>query len=157
MRLRDLSGYFFVCSRSYALRRRKLILQYFYIAAVLYGPAICLIRLSIVLQYLQIFVPNKEPFKIYLAAQVLIWVSAVYCILYTSLLLFGFSPRRKAWDPLVEGGSGIDLFALHLAGGAIVAASDLGAFILPQISVWRLQMTCRKKLQISAIFFVGAL
>lgn len=109
------------------------------------------------MQYLQIFVPNKKPFKIYLAAQVLIWVNAVYCILYTFLMVFGFSPRRKAWDPLVQGGSGINMLALHVGGGVIITVSDLGALILPQISVWRLQMARRKKLQISAIFLVGAL
>lgn len=87
----------------------------------------------------------------------LIWVNAVFYILYVFLMIFGFSPRRKAWDPLVEGGSGFDMIALHVASGAIVAASDLGALILPQVSVWQLQMTRRKKLQISAIFLVGGL
>ncbi|KAL8929032.1 MAG: hypothetical protein Q9208_001475 [Pyrenodesmia sp. 3 TL-2023] len=129
---------------------------YFYIGALLYGPAVVFIRLSIILQYLQIFVPNKEPFKMYLTAQVLIWVNAVFYIICTFLMLFGTSPRKKAWDPLVEGGSGIDLLALHVAGSVVVVASDLGALILPQISVWRLQMTRRKKLQISALFLVGA-
>ncbi|KAL9055894.1 MAG: hypothetical protein Q9206_002973 [Seirophora lacunosa] len=128
-----------------------------YIGALLYVPASFLIRLSIILQYLQIFVPNKVPFKIYLTAQMLIWVNAVFYILYVFLMIFGFSPRRKAWDPLVEGGSGFDMIALHVASGAIVAASDLGALILPQVSVWQLQMTRRKKLQISAIFLVGGL
>lgn len=132
-------------------------LQYFYIGAVLYGPAVAFIRLSIILQYLQIFVPNKEPFKIYLTAQMLIWVNAVFNILYILLMLFGFSPRRKAWDPLVEGGTAINMQALHVAGSAIVVASDLGALILPQISVCRLQMSRQKKLQISAIFLFGAL
>ncbi|KAL8962779.1 MAG: hypothetical protein Q9193_000864 [Seirophora villosa] len=128
-----------------------------YIGALLYAPAVFFIRLSIILQYLQIFVPNKEPFKIYLTAQILIWVNAVFYILYVFLMIFGFSPRRKAWDPLVEGGSGFDMVALQVAGGAIVVASDLCALILPQISVWKLQMTHRKKLQISAIFLVGGL
>ncbi|KAI4118430.1 MAG: hypothetical protein LQ345_001543, partial [Seirophora villosa] len=113
-----------------------------YIGALLYAPAVFFIRLSIILQYLQIFVPNKEPFKIYLTAQILIWVNVVFYILYIFLMIFGFSPRRKAWDPLVEGGSGFDMVALHVACGAIVAASDLGALILPQIS---------------AIFLVGGL
>lgn len=124
---------------------------------MVYAPTVILIRLSIILQYLQIFVPNKQPFRLYITAQVLIWVSAVHCILHLFLVVFGFSPRRKAWDPLVEGGSGIDMLALHISGGVQVAASDLAALILPQISVWRLQMTGRKKLQISAIFLVGAL
>ncbi|KAL8900123.1 MAG: hypothetical protein Q9207_005846 [Kuettlingeria erythrocarpa] len=148
---------FLLATIALCIRMVRLILQYFYIGAVLYGPAIVSIRSSIILQYLQIFVPNKKPFNIYLTAQILIWVNVVFGIIYTFLMLFGFSPRQKAWDPLVEGASEFDMLGLHVAGGAIVAASDLGALVLPQISVWQLQMTCQKKFQISAIFLVGAL
>lgn len=109
------------------------------------------------LQYLQIFVSRKEPLRLYVAAQVLIWVNVVFYILHTFLLIFAFSPHRKAWDPLVIGGRGIDRLALSIAAATVNAVSDLGALILPQLSVWRLQMTRKKKIQISAVFLVGAL
>ncbi|KAL8760616.1 MAG: hypothetical protein Q9184_003206 [Pyrenodesmia sp. 2 TL-2023] len=92
----------------------------------------------------------------YLGAQILIWVNVVFYFLQTFLLIFAFSPRRKAWDPPVVGGRGIDAFALSTAAGMVNAVSDLGALILPQLSVWRLQMTRKKKIQISAVFLVGA-
>ena len=66
------------------------------------------------------------------------------------------SPIAKIWNPLITGHC-FNLFDQYVSTACINTASDIVILILPQVSIWKLQMALRKRLQISAIFFVGIL
>lgn len=123
----------------------------------MYGVCIFFIKLSILLQYLQIFVPVKRTTTMYLASYALIWSNFIFYFVSTFVEIFACTPIRKTWDPLIPGGHCINILALNVAASSINSASDLGILILPQISIWRLQMSLKRKIQVSVIFLIGIL
>ena len=123
----------------------------------MYGVCIFFIKLSILLQYLQIFVPVKRMSTMYLASYALIWSNFVFYFVSTFVEIFACSPIRKAWEPLVAEGHCVNILALNVAASSINSASDVGILILPQISIWRLHMSVKRKLQVSVIFLIGIL
>lgn len=70
--------------------------------------------------------------------------------------IFQCSPRAKAWNPEIEGKC-INISALLLVVGVFNSASDLLMLIFPVYCIWHLRMTMKRKLGISALFFIGSL
>ncbi|KAL8786451.1 MAG: hypothetical protein Q9213_002767 [Squamulea squamosa] len=130
-------------------------LYYIHVGSVMYGVCIFFVKWSILLQYLQIFVPLKKKSTMYLASHALIWTNFVFYFVSTFVEIFACSPVRKAWDPLIPEGHCINILALNVAASTINSTSDIGILILPQVSIWRLQMSRKRKIQISGIFLVG--
>ncbi|KAM0803469.1 hypothetical protein BDR22DRAFT_970763 [Usnea florida] len=128
---------------------------YIYISSAMYGICIFFVKLSILLQYLQIFVPLKSRNALYWTSHALIWTNFVFYLISVCLVLFGCKPIAKAWNPLITNGHCIDTLATDTAAGAINSLSDIVILVLPQVSIWRLQMALRRKIQISALFFIG--
>ena len=93
----------------------------------------------------------------YLVSHGLIWANFIFYFVSTFVEIFACSPIRKVWDPLIAKGHCIDVLALNVAASSINSASDFGILILPQISIWRLQMSLKRKIQISGIFLIGIL
>ena len=134
--------------------------QYLWSFTITYGICIFFIKLSILLQYLQIFVPLKSRNALYWTLHALIWTNLVFYLITFCLVLFSCKPIAKAWNPLITNGHCIDtLWAIIslTAAGAINSLSDIVILVLPQVSIWRLQMALRRKIQISAVFFIGLL
>lgn len=123
----------------------------------MYGFCIFFVKLSILLQYLQIFVPRKTRNMMYLASHALIWTNLVFYLISTFLEIFACNPIAKAWNPLITTGHCINVLALNVAASSINSLSDLAILILPQVSIWRLQMSLKRKLQTSAVFLIGIL
>ncbi|KAL8729343.1 MAG: hypothetical protein Q9181_005041 [Wetmoreana brouardii] len=139
------------------LRLRYLIQfnYYIHVSSVVYGVCIFFVKWSILLQYLQIFVPVRKTTTMYLVSHALIWTNFIFYSVCTFVVIFPCSPIRKAWDPLASEGRCINMMALNVAASTINSASDIGILILPQISIWRLQMSLKRKVQVSGIFLVG--
>ena len=131
--------------------------QYIWIGDAMYGICIFFVKLSILLQYLQMFVPRKTRNALYWTSHTLILTNFVFYLIYSFIALFGCKPIAKAWDPLITNGHCINTLATDVAGGAINSLSDLVILVLPQVSIWRLQMALRRKIQISALFLIGLL
>ena len=123
----------------------------------MYWTSIFLIRSSIVLQYLQLFVPFKKPRSMYVACYLLILVNFVFYLISIFLEMFQCSPVRALWDPFVSKAHCINVLAISVTVSTINSASDLVILLLSQISIWRLQMSLRRKFQISGVFLVGIL
>ncbi|KAI4089059.1 MAG: hypothetical protein LQ344_005630 [Seirophora lacunosa] len=130
-------------------------LYYVHVGSVMYGICIWFIKFSILLQYLQIFVPIKKASAMYLTCHALIWINFVFYLVSTFVEIFACSPVRKAWDPLVTRGRCINILALNVAASTLNSVSDIAILIVPQVGIWRLQMSQQKKMQISAIFLIG--
>ena len=123
----------------------------------MYGFCIFFVKLSILLQYVQIFVPSKTRNMMYLASHALIWTNLLFYLISTFLEIFACKPIAKAWNPLITTGHCINVLALNVAASSINSVSDLLILILPQVSIWRLQMSLKRKIQISTIFAIGVL
>lgn len=112
-------------------------------------------KLAILLQYLRIFVPNKQS-KTYYFTQCLIWTNFVFYVVLGFCAAFMCSPRERIWNPLVPGKC-LSLAGILIAGGVINIFSDFCVLALPLTSIWQLQMATRHKIGISAVFAVGLL
>lgn len=112
-------------------------------------------KLAILLQYLRIFVPNKQS-KTYRFTQLLIWTNFIFYVVLGFCAAFMCSPRERIWNPLVPGKC-LSLAGILIAGGVINIFSDFCVLALPLTSIWQLQMATRHKIGISAVFAVGLL
>ncbi|KAI1805118.1 hypothetical protein F4811DRAFT_561393 [Daldinia bambusicola] len=139
------------------LRDLRLFLYYFHIAAILYGICVFFIKFSILMQYIQIFMPVKKPRALYWATRILIVANFLYYSTGRFLEIFSCRPLAKAWDPLIREGHCIDIKALVNASASINTASNVLILALPQLIIWRLNLSRKEKAGISAIFLVAIL
>lgn len=94
------------------------------------------------------------------ACHVLIWLNFIYYMVYVFLAIFYCTPIEKGWsqriDPPVKG-SCLDLRVAYTVGAAINTASDLSIVLLPQPLIWKLNLSCKKKIGLCGIFLIGLL
>ena len=93
----------------------------------------------------------------YWASHTLIWTNFVFYSACFFLEIFACNPINKAWDPLITTGKCLNVPAINIAAGTFNALSDILILILPQRTIWKLQMSLNRKLGISAIFLTGVL
>lgn len=134
--------------------------QLVHIGEISYSIGMFLIKLAILLQYLRFFVPDYKRNKMFWSCHGLIWLNFIFYSSYICLTIFSCHPIKKGWSQQVYPeikGSCLDLRAVYTVGLAINTASDLSIAILPQPVVWKLQISSKKKIGLSAIFLVGLL
>lgn len=125
--------------------------------SILYAPTIFLIKLSILSQYIHVFMPNKQPRFLYWSTVVLIGGNLCSYLVLLILQIWSCKPIRKSWDPFVVGGSCIDVLALNVGASTVNVVSDSVIFLLPQAIIWRLHMPTKQKLAVSLMFFIAIL
>ena len=129
--------------------------QLAYVEGILYGPVIFLTKLSILLQYLRIFVPNHAG-KLYYTVQFIIWLNLLLYIADTLASIFTCMPRKKIWEPSTPGHC-VKIGIVVITNGAINVISDFSVLVLPLNSIWGLQMPRKRKIALSAVFATGLL
>ena len=104
--------------------------------------------------------PLKERNVMFWTCHVLIWLNFIYYMVYVFLAIFYCTPIEKGWSqriyPPIKGKC-LDLRVPYIIGAAINTASDLSIVILPQFVIWKLQLSCKKKIGLCAIFLIGLL
>ncbi|KAH8648724.1 hypothetical protein BGZ60DRAFT_570018 [Tricladium varicosporioides] len=116
------------------LKNHSPILYHVHIGSILYGLVIMLLKVSILLDWLRIFVPGVG----------------------TIVEIFQCNPREKIWNPLFEGGNcPIHMPAHMLASGIINLISDIIILALPQKVIWKLHISRRNKIGVSLLFTIG--
>ena len=134
-----------------------MITQWVNLTAILYGFVVFFVKLSILLQYLHIFAPTRKGnMFIYVGVHLCIWTNLIFYILGIAFNIAMCSPRKKIWDPLMEGHC-FDYNANYQASGIFNVISDFAILILPMPCVWKLQMPLKKKILVTAIFATGFL
>ncbi|MCJ1471167.1 hypothetical protein MMC07_009815, partial [Pseudocyphellaria aurata] len=122
----------------------------------LYVLLIFVTKLSILLQYMRIFVPARAGVRYYLI-HTLIWLNLVYYIINFFLGLFFCTPRRKIWDPSVPGhclSLGASVTSI-MSAAALNVLSDVTILVLPIFWISVLQMPLRRKVAVSMVFAMG--
>lgn len=133
--------------------------QYSNVIQVLYGPAIFVVKLSLLLQYLRIFVPNrKSNMAMFIAIHAVLWIDVTFYVVDTGLEIFSCTPRELIWNKLPPlHGTCIDVMKIMISTGYINVASDFAILLLPIVSTMRLQMPMRRKVGVCAVFAAGLL
>ncbi|KAJ4288366.1 hypothetical protein N0V90_011600 [Kalmusia sp. IMI 367209] len=125
--------------------------------STVHGVVIMLLKSAIILDLLRIFSPRGQRSTFFWTCHLLLWTNVLFYTICTFLEIFGCQPREKLWNKLIPGGHCININALTVASGAINLPSDLCIVLLPQRAIWRLNLSKRKKMGISAIFAVAIL
>ena len=125
------------------------------VGEILYGPVIFFTKLSILLQYQRIFVPNHAG-KLYYTVQSIIWLNLLFYIADTLASIFTCIPRKKIWEPSTPGHC-VNISIIVITNGAINVISDFSVLVLPLSSIWGLQMPRKRKIALSAVFATGFL
>ena len=122
---------------------------------IYYVPLIYVSKLSILLQYMKLFIPNHTG-KTYWSIHFLIWSNLLFYLAIMLAQIMECLPREKIWDPTVPGHC-IDFTAVLIAGAVINVISDFLILVLPIGKIWQLQMSPKRKLGVSAVFTAGLL
>ena len=132
--------------------------QWVNIAGILFGMIICLVKVSILLQYSRIFVPNRKGnMALFVAIQSLIWTVILFYFVDTIFGIIMCIPREKIWNRLMTAGHCFNAHTAYKATGLFNVISDIFILILPVKPIWKLQMALKKKLMMIAIFATGIL
>ncbi|KAI1298540.1 hypothetical protein F5Y03DRAFT_386628 [Xylaria venustula] len=126
------------------------------IATQLYCVTIATIKPAIIVEWVFIFVPAHTRNYFYWISYIVLWLHILF---YLGIIIFlntACHPRDKLWNPLLPGKCVKTTFT-----GALLAAVNLTVdiilFILPQRVIWGLQMSFKRRLDVSLIFLFGVL
>ncbi|KAK7908916.1 hypothetical protein PG985_014794 [Apiospora marii] len=132
---------------------RYLFLQYTLL--VIWGILVLLLKITILLQYLRVFVPHGSRNFTFWASHVLLYTNIVYYVAFTFLQIFSCSPREKWWDKTIMEGHCIDIFAVNVSGAVVCLVSDLAILCIPQGVVTKLNLPRSKIVGLCALFAIG--
>ena len=123
----------------------------FTVISILYGPAIFLAKLSVLLLYLELFVVNAQT-KVLIALGITLITAQCVAQIVGSAITCVPKPG-VSWlvaDDTHKCRVTADLFGVVM--GAIAVFTDLFVIFIPLPVVWRLRMSVRKKVGVSVIF-----
>ncbi|KAL8777851.1 MAG: hypothetical protein Q9194_002327 [Teloschistes cf. exilis] len=123
------------------------------VETVIYNPVIVLVKISILLQYITVFVAHRGNLFHY-GCHILIWVNVVFYSVMTLVYIFQCKPRQKLWIPSTPG----HCHSEHTRGvysGSINVISDFAILILPLPIIIRLQRPSVKKIRPLVVFGFG--
>ncbi|KAL4781208.1 ribosomal protein L36e-domain-containing protein [Aspergillus varians] len=120
---------------------------------LVYAPLIFMTKLSIFLLYLRVFTPSRTG-KTYRVIHTFIWVNLVFYVGNFFLKVFQCIPRSKIWD-IDTPGHCVNINFPIITTAAINVVSDFMMLSLPIACVWRLKMSSKRKIGVSAIFAAG--
>lgn len=131
-------------------------IYWFDTAVIVYVADVFFIKLSILLQYLRIFVPDRKGnFTMFLAIQACIWIIFSFSLIYLFLNIFECNPREKLWEPWINTGHCFNSNTDSESSGIFNIISDFAVLILPMPCLWKLQMAMRKKILMTGVFATG--
>ena len=125
---------------------------------IVYHADVFFVKLSILLQYLRIFVSNRKAnLPLFVAIQVCTWSIFSFSVINLFLAIFMCNPREKLWNPLITNGHCFNVNNVYEGSGVLNAISDFAVLILPMPCLWKLQMPLRQKLLVMGVFATGSL
>ena len=158
------SRHYFECSsyvtdaRSTSTNIMLILRQFTNVWTILYAPIIFLVKLSILLQYLKIFVPaRKNNMALFVAIHTTLWSCFIFYVVSTAFQIFMCRPRKAFWQPHITPGHCYNYYASYKASGIFNVVSDFTILLLPMIPLLKLKMSPIKKMWIMCIFGTGIL
>ena len=138
-------------------RRIRLIrCQWLNISGIFYSIIICLVKESILVQYLRIFVPNRRAdMGLFMTIHGLIWIVFLFYLVVTVFQIAMCSPRERIWNKLITEGHCFNEDVAFRTIGVFNVISDLAVLIVPMVPIWKLQLPLKRKMLIIGIFATG--
>jgi len=115
-----------------------------------------LLRVAILLQIIQAFVPKKTRDFTFWAAYCIIATNVTYWGCATLLEIFSCNPREKLWNFTIPGKC-TDRHVYLISGCVVNIVSDVTIMVLPQRVTWSLRLTRKQKLTLAPLFMIGIL
>ncbi|OAL47158.1 hypothetical protein IQ07DRAFT_634150 [Pyrenochaeta sp. DS3sAY3a] len=126
-------------------------------AQVIYCPLCFLVKMSILLQYLQLFAPSRSINRtMWYGTWCTVAATFVAYTAFTFWTLFYCSPRTMIWNKL-EMGTCMDVNIILFSQGGFNILSDVVVLLLPISSLWQLNVPLAKKIFITLMFGTGLL
>lgn len=87
---------------------------------------------------------------------ILVAANVIYTICASFLWAFRCVPQRKVWDVFYQGGHcAVDVSIMNVVSSVLNLVSDLAILAVPQLIIWRLNMTRANKASVAILFLVG--
>ncbi|KAL9583412.1 MAG: hypothetical protein Q9212_002719 [Teloschistes hypoglaucus] len=118
-----------------------------------YCLAVLFVKLSILLLITRIFLVVQRS-VLYWLTQALIWVNTLFYAIAFFLAIFACRPRHKIWNP-DEPGQCFDTKSLYITSASFNTFSDVAMLAVVIHIVFKLQMSLRRKVGITAVFGFG--
>lgn len=129
--------------------------QWGMIVKALYTWTIMILKISILLQIMRIFVPARRGNELmFWTTTILIGATFVFYLIEFFLDILKCSPRERAWNPTIPGHCIFRTNLIYRASFNVI--SDVVILALPIAKIWRLQMPRERKIGVSLIFSIGA-
>ncbi|KAK3382593.1 hypothetical protein B0T24DRAFT_645274 [Lasiosphaeria ovina] len=154
-RLVDVVGYF-VHQWDVILRSLIDLSYYVSIGGVLYSVTLPLLKVAILLEWTQMFVPRGTRNAFWWTCWALIGVQVLFGIAAVVALNLVCVPYRAIYDFTVPGKC-YNKHTVDLASASVHLLTDVIMLVLPQRVIWGLQLSLRKKLGVSVVFSLGLL
>lgn len=120
----------------------------------LYAVELMMIKAVILLEWVQLFCPTGAKNSFWWTAHVLMGVNILFYLAATLALHLGCFPHARLWDKTLPG-TCLDTRPLDVTSAFVNVLVDLGILLLPQRVIWKLRMSRRKRIGVSAVFGLG--
>ncbi|KAI1821191.1 hypothetical protein F4861DRAFT_520206 [Xylaria intraflava] len=150
-----LTSGFFVHGWDFRLKDQSWFYYNLFLGTQLYLASMIFVKSAIFLEWARLFGPgNRTVFR--MTCYILAVLNAIYYTINISLEVTSCRPRAYYWDKTIKGGKCVyDGPALSLTSALVNLLFDLAILLLPQGVIWRLNMSLRKRIGVSAVFVVG--
>ncbi|OTA58383.1 hypothetical protein K449DRAFT_303969, partial [Hypoxylon sp. EC38] len=120
--------------------------------------SIALIKVTILLEWIRIFVPRGTRNLVFWASHILIWVNITAYIVTIIIYNVACKPHNYLWNKLISGTCiRIDAAGGNISLSAFNLVTDFLILLIPQKTIWSLHMSTKKKIGISVTFAVGTI
>ncbi|KAI0967862.1 hypothetical protein F4678DRAFT_482888 [Xylaria arbuscula] len=126
-----------------------------FIASLLYRFSTLLIKVAILLDWLQLFVPPGSRTFVYWAAHIAIWVNVVFYLSVIIVTQVACTPYEYNWNKLLNGNCDrANSKYTNLLSAIFNSTSDIIILLIPQKVLWELNMPTRTKLDRLSVRFL---
>ncbi|KAI1384386.1 uncharacterized protein F4822DRAFT_432933 [Hypoxylon trugodes] len=149
-------GYFV---HQYNLKMRDMVQPTFTILLMgcFYQTVLPLLKTAILLEWCRLLTPPGNRWKsfFWLGCVGVIFIQVSFGIACVILLNMQCTPHVSIWEFWRPERKCFDLISLQLASGSIQLFSDVAMLLLPQKTIWTLQLSWQKRLGVSVVFGLG--
>ncbi|KAI3391566.1 hypothetical protein diail_7144 [Diaporthe ilicicola] len=132
--------------------------QYFYIAQIVYCPALCATKYAVFVQLRRIFCTGASRDGVFWTIHFLLVTNIAYYFASFWYVIFQCVPREAIWNPqLAATARCINVDSATLGSGIVNLITDLMALAISVWGISKLQLPARRKLRAYVLFGVGFL
>ncbi|KAH8165341.1 hypothetical protein CIB48_g2918 [Xylaria polymorpha] len=124
----------------------------FKLGSIFFGLNIVFLKIAILLDWINTFVPTGTRNALFWILHILIWSNAVFYLIGTFIEAFQ-CPPEDVGTPKCN----IDVNKYNVASGVINVVSDLTILIAPHWVIWKLNLSKVRKIGVSVLFLIGSL